>query len=95
MSSTENEWPDPLRQVAAAMLFYTGLISVGEARELAGFPAQQKTQHKEALEDFAAWVEKMAVVLPPCWACWWQKKQWPKDFKPIPDSFVIPMKEDK
>lgn len=62
---------DPLSQIAAALLCYTGVISATEARELAGFPSGIDGKFRRDLHTLARFIKSTGKNVPPMMANWW------------------------
>ena len=62
----------PLQQIAAALLSYTGVISAAEARELAGFlPEGPDSRHTKNMRILAQFMKDTGKAIPPILANWW------------------------
>lgn len=64
------EHTPPLQQIAAALLCYTGVISVSEARDMIGLP-RMSSGFAGKLSTLASFVKQTGKSIPPVMANWW------------------------
>lgn len=69
--SEDSEETTPLQQIAAALLCYSGVVSVTEARELAGFAPETDDEHTRNMRILARFIRDTGRAVPLSLAGWW------------------------